>query len=191
MVCPVTVQELPLAGPGKLGAPRAAQLTLLPAQFLFLVLRSCDERGFSSHTSSERLGGAGPPTAASLRLPLPFRALGLQTQKRGCLAHPTPPPVCSPHDWKPCRWVKTWVSPDTCTPWLLLLSPTSPPHPGPDICGPGPCWPCHRGVEGRGNPQSPLPTSRGAQAQRGVSWGRPVVPTSWQGWGELRSWGSA
>lgn len=92
MVCPVTVQELPLAGPGELApSPRAAQLTLLPAQFLFLVLRSCDERGFSSHTSSERLGGAGPPTAASLRLPLPFRALGLQTQKRGCLAHPLPP----------------------------------------------------------------------------------------------------
>lgn len=85
------VQELPLARPGARGAPRAAQLALLPAQFLFLVLRSCDERGFSSHTSSERLGGAGPPTAASLRLPLPFRALGLQTQKRGCLVHPPHP----------------------------------------------------------------------------------------------------
>ena len=61
-------------------------------------------------------------------------------RKRGCLAHPPPthtPPVCSPHDWKPCGWVKTWVSPDTCTPWLLLLSPASP-HPGPAICGPTP-----------------------------------------------------
>ena len=51
--------------------------------------------------------------------------------------HTHTPPVCSPHDWKPCGWVKTWVSPDTCTPWLLLLSPASP-HPGPAICGPTP-----------------------------------------------------
>lgn len=66
VVCP----GAPLGSPRGTG-PRAAQLALLPAQFLFLVLRSCDERGFSSHTSSERLGGAGPPTAASLRPPSP------------------------------------------------------------------------------------------------------------------------
>ena len=51
--------------------------------------------------------------------------------------------------------MKTWVSPDTCTPWLLLLSPTSAPHPGPDICGPGLCWPCHRESGGEREPSEP------------------------------------
>lgn len=116
---------------------------------------------------------------------------------------PLTPPVCSPHDWKPCGWVKTWVSPDTCTPWLLLLSPTSAPHPGPDICGPGPvlatpdiCGPGpvlatpQGSWRGEGTLRAPCQPVEEARL-RGVSWGRPVVPTSWQGWWELRSWGSA
>lgn len=92
MFCPATVPERPLAAPQGPEGPTQPSLPFLPAQFLFLVLRYCDERSFSSHTSCVRLSGAGPPTAASLRPPAPphtrpFRVIWAQScrnkQKRG------------------------------------------------------------------------------------------------------------
>ena len=69
--------------------------------------------------------------------------------------------------------MKTWVSSDACTPWLLLLRPAQPSpcsSPGPDICGPC-CQGDWRGEERRTR-EAPLPTNRGGQSQRGVSqWG--------------------
>lgn len=69
--CPATAQELSLAGTQGPEGPTQPSSSFLPVQFLFLVLRYCDERSFSSHTSYARLGGAGPLTAASLRPPAP------------------------------------------------------------------------------------------------------------------------
>lgn len=91
MVYPATVWELPLAGPQRPESPTQPISPFLSVQFLFLVLRYCDESRFSSNTSCVCLGGAGPPTAASLRLPpTPTSsvvwALSCRSkQKRGCL----------------------------------------------------------------------------------------------------------
>ena len=70
----------------------------LPARFLFLVLRYYDESSFSSYTSCVCLGGAGPLTAASLRLPQPppfvvWAQRCRSEQRRGCLPAPQLEPL--------------------------------------------------------------------------------------------------
>lgn len=178
-------------GPTKPSSP------FLPAQFLFLVLRYCDES--SSHHTLAVYASVG--LGLQPQLPLasphphsparPFCGLGPEAQnkqQRGCLSR-------SANSWKPCGWVKTWVSSDACLPWLLLHSPAQPStwfSPSLGICSL--CCPRCRETGGKneeGTLRAPLLAGRGDQTQRGVNWGRPVALTSWQGWWELRSWGSA
>lgn len=116
MVYLAAIWELRLAGPQRLEGPLQLSPPFLPAQFLFLVLRRCDEGSFSSHTSCTH-----PPTAASLRLP--FRGLGPESKEQaeerllGLLE---------------ALWAgENLVSSDPCPRWLLLLSPDQP--------APGPC----------------------------------------------------
>lgn len=83
----------------------------------------------------------------------PFRGLGPQEAEERRPGTPSVgPALCS---WKPCGWVKTWVSSDACTPWRLLLSPAPGPHPG--LAGCSLCCPHCRetgGERGRRNPES-------------------------------------
>lgn len=79
VLCPVTARKLPLAGLQGTEGPTQPSSPFLPAQFLFLVLRYCDEVSFSSHTSCVCLSGAEPPTTASL--PRPFCGLGPWSQQ--------------------------------------------------------------------------------------------------------------
>lgn len=83
MVCPATVRELPLAGPQGPEGPTQPSSPFLPAQFLFLVLRYCDES--SSHHTLALYASVG---------------LGLQPQLPSASPHPHPParPFCG---WGP------------------------------------------------------------------------------------------
>lgn len=131
------------------------------------------------------------PQLPSASPPLPWS----RPLEAGEAAWCPPPPrgSSSLHCWKPCGWVKTWVSSDACTPRLLLLSPAQPSR-----CSPtGRTSVAHAvretGEERREGTLRPpcRPIEEARVREESVSRERPVVPTSWQGSGELRSWGSA
>lgn len=180
MFCPATVQERPSAGTQGPEGPSQPSLPFLPAQFLFLVLRYCDERRLSSHTSCVRLGGAGPPTAASLRPPAPHTRpfLGPELQEQAEERRPPAPATQLEALWA----VRTWLSADACPPCLP-----------PGCCCPWP-WPAphlvltqalhpvlaSRAVHATGRLEggvkktlrAPLLASRDSERSQG----RPVVP---------------
>lgn len=96
--CPATAQELSLAGTQGPEGPTQPSSSFLPVQFLFLVLRYCDERSFSSHTSYARLGGGWasdrsfPPSPCPPHL-RPFRDQGPELQEQAEERHPPTLPM--------------------------------------------------------------------------------------------------
>lgn len=138
MAHPATVWELFLVGPQGPEGPMQPISPFLPAQFLFLVLRYCDESSFSSHTLAVYASvglGLQPQLPPASPHPHPFRGLGPELQEQAeerlpgallCLP-------CCLHSWKLCGWVKTWCHPMPAHPgycFSALPSTWSSPRPG-------------------------------------------------------------